>query len=57
MNPMNQMLPYLLVFIVGAVCGYILGGCTTSSYYKLNAINHNFAHYNSTNGDWEWNAK
>lgn len=55
----NDKDPSVLSWIVGVICGFLLGGCAVVSFERHQAIAHNAAHYevNPTTGETKfvWN--
>lgn len=47
----------LILFCAGLIVGLVGGIQPMIGYYHSEAIQRGFAHYNSTNGNWEWNTR
>jgi hypothetical protein len=58
---MNNNIDDSTVFgVIGFFLGFIISGLLflniSNSTWRERCIQHNVAHYNSTNGNWEWNV-
>jgi len=43
-----------VVYMIGGVCGILLGHALGMEHYQEQAIEQGYAEYNQTTGDWQW---
>ncbi len=48
---------FLLVIPICLIIGVVIGGMVTDHNWRLDAVRHGVAHYDTTTGVWQWNEK